>query len=366
MRLRLVAEGRTLDIEGGRVAPPERAPDFVLDIDIERAEIRPGLVNAHDHLHRNHLPRLGSPPYPNVYAWGDDLHDRFAPELARREELPRHRALLFGALKNLLGGVTTVVHHDPWEESFDRAFPIRVPRLRAVHSLRLDGAAARAAAGKGAPVSLHLAEGTDTASAEEVREADTIGLLGRRLLAVHLVGADADGVARLARSGAAAVWCPTSNLFLYGRTTPAPLLSSVADVLLGTDALVSGEGTLLHELAAARALGLLPDDRLEASVTVAAAARLGLPRPSLSPGAPADLVVLRRPLLSARPRDVALVLVAGRPALADEAFGDVFPACGVAAEALAVGGVAKRVVAPLGRIAEEVFAETPACGRILE
>ncbi len=366
MRLRLVGGRRTVDVEGGRIVPPGGAPRLVLDIEIEGAEVRPGLVNAHDHLHRNHLPRLGHPPYPNVYAWGDDLHDRFAPELARREALPRRQALLFGALKNLLGGVTTAVHHDPWDESFGGDFPIRVPRLRAIHTLRLDGAAARAAAGNGELVSLHLAEGTDSASAEEVREADRIGLLGRNLLAVHLVGTDADGVERLARSGAAAVWCPTSNLFLYGKTAPVPLLSSATDVLLGTDALVSGEGTLLHELAAARALGLLPDDRLEAAVTLVAAARLGLPRPSLSPGAPADLVVLRRPLLSAQPRDVALVLVAGRPALADEALGDVFPACGVTAEPITVGGVQKRVVAPLGRLAEEVFAETPACSRILE
>jgi cytosine/adenosine deaminase-related metal-dependent hydrolase len=363
MRLRLVAGGRAVDVEGDRIAPRGGTPGLVLDVDLEGAEIRPGLVNAHDHLHRNHLPRLGNPPYPNVYAWGDDLQARFAPELERRHAIPRDRALLFGALKNLLGGVTTAVHHDPWEEIFDRGFPIRVPRLRAVHTLGLDGASAASAGTE--PRTLHLAEGTDARAAEEIRTADRLSLLGPHLLAVHSVGADDDGILRLIRSKAAVVWCPTSNLFLYGRTAPAALLAG-ADVLLGTDALVSGEGTLLAELRAARSLALLSDVRLEASVTGVAAGRLGLPSPSLDPGATADLVVLRRPLLSARPRDVALVLVAGRPALADEALGDVFAACGVAAEPLAVGGVHKRVAAPLGQIAEEVFAETPACRRILE
>jgi len=364
MRLRLVAAARTVDIEEGRIVRAAGAPGLVLELG--EAEIRPGLLNAHDHLHRNHLPRLGSPFYPNVYAWGDDLHARFAPELARCDALPRGRALLFGALKNLLGGVTVAVHHDPWEEVFGGDFPLRVPPLRALHTLRLDGEAARRAAGTAMPLALHLAEGTDAASAEEVREAERIGLLGRNLLAVHLVGADADGIGRFVRTGAAAVWCPTSNLFLYGKTAPAPLLTSVTDVLLGSDALVSGEGTLLHELAAARATGLLPDDRLEAAVAGTSASRLGLPPASLSPGSPADLVVLNGPLLSARPRDVLLVLVAGRPALADEALGDAFRAYGLRAEPLSVGGALKLVAAPLGAVAREVFDLTPSCRRIVE
>jgi len=364
MRLRLLSSTGEIDVEGGRIAPRGGPPDLALDLG--DVEVRPGLVNAHDHLHRNHLPRLGSPPYPNVYAWGDDLHTRLAPELARYNVLPRGRALLFGALKNLLGGVTAAVHHDKWEEAFERDFPIRVTRLCAVHSLRLDGATARAAAGVASPLALHLAEGTDAAAAEEVREAEGLGLLDERLLAIHAVGADGDGIARLGRSGAAVVWCPTSNLYLYGRTAPAALLSSVADVLLGTDALVSGEGTLLHDVAAARSLGLLSDERLASAVTHAAARRLGLSPPSLAPGGPPDLVVLRRPLLVARPRDVALVLVGGDPVLADQMFGELFEFSGITAEGLTVGGVPKLVAAPLGAVAREVFDLTPSCRRIVE
>ncbi len=112
------------------------------------------------------------------------------------------------------------------------------------------------------PWALHLAEGTDAASAAEIDEAVARGLLSDRLLAVHLVGATPQGVARLAAAGCAAVWCPTSNGFLYGSTAPRALFDSGLDVLLGTDALVSGEGTLLDELRAARALGFLTDSRL--------------------------------------------------------------------------------------------------------
>ncbi|HTO26545.1 MAG TPA: aminotransferase class IV, partial [Gaiellaceae bacterium] len=116
----------------------------------------------------------------------------------------------------------------------------------------------------------------------EVAEAGARGLLTAGLSAVHLVGVDADGLARLARKGCAAVWCPTSNAFLYGATAPRALFGSGIPLLLGTDALVSGAGTLLDELAAARATRLVSDARLEAAVSTVAARRLGLPAPDRS------------------------------------------------------------------------------------
>jgi cytosine/adenosine deaminase-related metal-dependent hydrolase len=358
VRLRLVTRAGALDVEDGRVAEAGTIAD--VSIDLDGATLRPGLVNAHDHLHRNHLPRLGEPPYADAATWGRDLHERFAEVLERRHAVSRRDALLFGALKNVLGGATTAVHHDSWEEDFDRDFPLRVPRIPTVQSLR--EAPAERPAG---PWTMHLAEGTSPEARGEVADADARGLLGHSLAAVHLVSTDADGLARLQRAGCAVVWCPTSNAFLYGATSSRALFGTGLEVLLGTDALVSGAGTLLDEIAAARATGLVPDTRLEAAVSTVAARRLGLPAPSLEPGAPADVVALRAPLLSARPRDVALVLVAGRPVLADEEFAAVFDAARVPHEALTVGGVAKRVAAPLGSVARAIFKAAPECLRIV-
>jgi cytosine/adenosine deaminase-related metal-dependent hydrolase len=358
VRLRLVTHAGALDVEDGRVAAYGGEPD--LSVDLDGATLRPGLVNAHDHLHRNHLPRLGEPPYADATTWGRDLHERFAKGLDRRHALSRRDALLFGALKNVLGGVTTAVHHDAWEDDFDRDFPLRVPRIPTAQSVR----EAPEATPSG-PWAMHLAEGTSREAREEVAEADERGLLRPSLAAVHLVSTDADGLARLTRGGCAAVWCPTSNAFLYGATSSRALFGTGLEVLLGTDALVSGEGTLLDEIAAARATGLMSDARIEAAVSTVAARRLGLPAPSLEVGAPADVVSLRRPLLSARPRDVALVLVAGRPVLADEEFATVFDAADVAHEPLTVGGVAKRVAAPLGTVARAAFDAAPDCRRIV-
>jgi hypothetical protein len=285
---------------------------------------------------------------------------RFADGLERRRALSRREALLFGALKNVLGGATSVVHHDAWEEDFDRDFPLRVPRIPTPQSVR-DAPAERPAG----PWAMHLAEGTSHEAREEVADADARGLLGRSLTAVHLVATDADGLARLSRAGCAAVWCPTSNAFLYGATASRAFFGAGIEILLGTDALVSGAGTLLDELAAARATGLVSDARLESAVSTVAARRLGLAAPSLDAGAAADVVALRAPLLSAKPRDVALVLVAGRPILADEEFADVFDAAGVPHEPLTVGGVRKRVAAPLGSVARKAVGLSPECGRIL-
>ena len=365
MRFRLEAGNATLDVDGGRLSAP--AGEAALTLDLGDATLMPGLVNAHDHLHRNHLPRIGEPPYTSAAVWGADLHARFADDLARRHMLPKRDALLFGAFKNILGGVTSVVHHDRWEPDFDTGFPINVVNVSAIDGLHALGDAAE---GKAPPAAghwtMHLAEGTSTSSAEEIDEAFSLGLLSRRLLAVHLVAADPSGIARLVAADCAAVWCPTSNFFLYGATAPRALFDAGLDVLLGTDALVSGAGTLLHEIRAARALDFLPDARLVSAVTDIAAHRLGLPRPSLDAGAPADVVALSAPLLEALPRDVALVVVGGRPVLADERHARLFEAAGVPSLSLTVGGVPKRVAAPLASAALVAFRLVKDLRRIIE
>jgi hypothetical protein len=364
MRYRIEANGIAIGIERDRLVPPDGRFDETLVV--AGAELRPGLINAHDHLHRNHYPRLGAPPYQDAYAWGRDLHARWAPEIERARALPRRDALLFGAFKNLLGGATTVVHHDAWEPDFERDFPVRVARVRTLHSPGFDGAAVATAAENppAAPWMIHLAEGTNDAAADEIRELDRLGLLDRHLLAVHVVGADDDGVRRLRAARAALVWCPTSNHFLFGGTCTPALLDAV-DVLLGTDALLTGDGTLLDELRAARALGVVSDARLEAAVGATAARRLGLGERSLAPGAPADLVLLRRPLLDAGAADVALVIVDGRPRFGDVEFAPLFRACGVAVDAVDAGEVHRIVTQPLAMVAARVVEDWPDCGRLL-
>lgn len=369
MRLLLRPEdGPAVAVEGSHVVEPGGPFDLV--VDLGPGELRAGLINAHDHLHLNHFPRLGSPPYPNAYHWGEDLHARWSEAIARASLFPRRDALLFGALKNLVGGVTTVVHHNPWQPEFSDDFPLRIPHLRVAHSLRFEPDLAARRAGDGAspdaPFCIHLAEGTDTESSAEIAEADRLGLLRERLVPVHLVGADQRGIELLERARVPIVWCPSSNFFLFKRTAPRELVGSGLPVLLGTDSLLSGVGTLFDELRVARALGYVTDRLLEDAVGLTAARFLDLAAPTLDPAGVADLVFLTRPIWDAHPRDVALVLVAGRPRFGDRRFARLFERCAVPTEKLVVGGVEKLVVEPLGSVARRVFALTPECQRILE
>jgi cytosine/adenosine deaminase-related metal-dependent hydrolase len=286
MRLLIAARNRAVAVEEGQIVAPEGAFDIVLEF--PDAEIRPGLINAHDHLHRNHYGRLGAPPYASAYEWAEDIQARHHSLIAERGRKPRRDALLAGAWKNLFAGVTSVMHHDPWEEDFERDFPLRVLRVRNADSLgmahSLDGVEGIEG---GVPFCLHVGEGVDARASGEVRALDTLGLLGPGLIAVHGVGIDGEGIGRFRAAGAALTWCPSSNLFLFGRTAPAALLRDGLDVLLGSDSLLTGGGDLLDELACARSLGLLSDRRLEDAVGATAARRLGVAAPSLEPGAAA-------------------------------------------------------------------------------
>ncbi|HKD24130.1 MAG TPA: hypothetical protein VKB71_19070 [Rhizomicrobium sp.] len=304
MRLLIEAENETVGIEDGLVV--EATGRFDHTIHARGGEIRPGLINAHDHLHRNHYGRLGDPPYANAYAWADDIQKHHAGEIRRGRTKPRRAALLVGAWKNLLSGVTHVVHHDPWEPDFDDGFPLDVVRIACADSLGMSPDLERPEA---APFALHVAEGVDQVAADEVRTLAARGILSPGLVAVHAVGPDADGIALLRASGAALAWCPTSNHFLFGLTAPEALLADGMDVLLGSDSLLTGDGTLLDEIRVAR--GIISDERLLGAVGTTAALRLGIPAPKIAIGAPADLVLFRRTALDATLDDVLLVMARG-------------------------------------------------------
>ena len=126
MRLLIEAANTTIAIEDGKIIEPGGSFDRIVR---SSGEIRPGLINAHDHLHRNHYGRLGAPPYENAQTWARDIQHRHAAGIARGRAVPRRAALLAGAWKNLLAGVTHVVHHDPWESEFEVNFPINVVRI---------------------------------------------------------------------------------------------------------------------------------------------------------------------------------------------------------------------------------------------
>lgn len=303
------------------------AGDLLVDLRGDR--LLPGLINAHDHLHLNTLqPLEPTGHWRHVREWISqiNLRRRTDPAFESQIAVARDERLLIGGLKNLLSGVTTVAHHDRlYPFLANELFPTGVlTHYGWSHSLYIDGdEGVRAAFGRTPPEwpwIIHAAEGVDEEAAGEFDRLDALGCMGANTLIVHGIALDRDRRARLEESGAALIWCPSSNLRLFGSTTAVNDMAHRGHVALGTDSRLSGSRDLLCEIKAAREASGLDATVLESMVTRDAAALLRMPdRGVLRVGARADLVVLPKgmPLASATRADVRLVMLGGRALYAD-------------------------------------------------
>jgi len=342
---RLAIDARTavkanLELSAGRIqriaydeCSDSRAADNVATVNLENCLLLPGLINAHDHLEFNLFPRLGCGPYSNSADWARDIYQ---PELSPvREHLavPKTVRLWWGGVKNLLSGVTTVCHHNPYDEVFERGFPVRVVRRYGwAHSMTFDTEVSRAFASTSPdqPFIIHAGEGTDEPSRAEVFELDRIGALDFRTILVHGVAFSKAGHALREQRGAALVWCPTSNRFLLGTTLDIQSLGNIGRVALGSDSALTARGNLLDEIHAAHEEGLASDS-IYRMVTETAASILHLNEGEgrLQAGCVANMIVV--PWTGTAPADavaqitvpqIQMVIVAGRLHLAsDEALG---------------------------------------------
>jgi cytosine/adenosine deaminase-related metal-dependent hydrolase len=351
-------------------------------IDLEGAFVLPGLINSHDHLELNHYGRLKfRERYENASEWIDDMRPRIAHDAPLRagQAHPLASRLFVGALKNLLAGVTTVAHHNPFYRELRRAVPLRlVRRYGWAHSFFLERGSVGARGEKGgdvascfrstpadAPFFIHICEGVDDRARREIAQLDELGCLKPNAVLVHGVGIDSDGWSRVARSGAGLVWCPASNMFLFGRTAevrrlldPDPGHAAVPSrVALGTDSRLTGSSDLLGELRAAAESRSVSPDELFVMVTRTPSEMLRLPEAGrIRVGMPADLVVIPRladlhaaSLLETTRRDVRLVAIGGRPLVADPSLADVFRARSVQPCAIRVDATPKLADPALAR-----------------
>jgi cytosine/adenosine deaminase-related metal-dependent hydrolase len=349
-------------------------------VDLEGAFVLPGLINAHDHLELNHYGRLTfRDRYQNASEWIDDMRPRIAADPAIRalQRLPLTERLFVGGLKNVLAGVTTVAHHNPYYTELRRTMPVRVVRRYGwAHSFALERQPAGARGEPGgdilqrwrrtsgdAPFIVHLAEGTDAAAAAELPRLEALGCLASNTVIVHGVAIDADGMRRIAAAGAGLVWCPASNVLLFGRTAPIRLLFDACRrrlaapaVALGSDSRLTGASDLLDELRVARDSGCASPDELLQMVTDNAAALLKLKHAGhLSVGAPADLTIVdgadtaAEALLASTRRSLPLVVVHGRPIVARRRFAPIFHARGTLARPICVDGEEKIADSGLAR-----------------
>ncbi len=312
-------------------------------VDLQGALVLPGLINAHDHLELNNFPRLKwRDQYANVREWIEDFQPRFRtdPALSVPMSASLSDRLFQGGIKNLLGGATTVCHHNPLYRSLRHGFPVKVvKRYRYSHSLFVDGEKVKHAHTR-TPASwpwiIHAAEGTDASAHVEFGQLDRWGCIGPNTVLVHGVGLSRAEMSALVTRGGGLVWCPSSNDYLLGATADVSLPASHRRLALGTDSRLSGERDLMAELRYAATRHHMSAENLLRMVTVDAASLLKLSGAGeLRIGAPADLIILpagqREPLaglLTGERSNIRLVLLEGRALVGDADMLPVFNASG--------------------------------------
>jgi cytosine/adenosine deaminase-related metal-dependent hydrolase len=363
---------RDVAIDGGRVAAvgdPGALSRADREADLEGRVLLPGLVNGHDHLDFSTFPPLGRPPYASFYEWSAEV-DRGAGDHAVTEALavPLHERLLLGGIRNLLAGVTAVAHHNPYHRSLGRAdFPVRVlAKYGFAHSPGLTPHLRKTyrTTDRRIPWMVHVAEGTDERCRGEVDRLVEANVLRQNTVIVHGIAIEAGQAARIAASGAALVWCPESNLFLYGATAPVAMLRAAGvRIGLGSDSPVSGVRDPLSNLAAARHKRVFSDDELLALATADTARAVRLPVGGFAEGDPADFVAVAslERFLDGDRSVVDLVLVAGRPL-----YGAPGPMEVLAPDSgrLVVAGAERRIQSGMGRRVRALLHAHPALSRV--
>lgn len=304
----------------------------------------PGLVDAHNHTQYDYL-RPWTPPrlFQNRNQWAaiDDYKTAVASVNANEADHVCEQ-VKYGEVRAMIGGTTTIqgtfnsnrkcfrtlVHNAEYGNELG---PDRMrTNITGVDSISAADAASLAADMQSGAVTafvLHLAEGVDQSSRDELSTLSAKGLLLPGTVIIHGTALTAADFAQVAGAGAKLVWSPVSNLVLYGATTDVPAaLDAGVSVSLAPDWTPTGSPDLLDELKAAHAYscdhwnGLLSSKQLVQMATSvpADALALGSVVGRLAPGLLADLVVIADrgedpydALVDATLADVRLVMIGG-------------------------------------------------------
>ncbi|HEV2479992.1 MAG TPA: amidohydrolase family protein, partial [Puia sp.] len=226
--------------------------------------------------------------------WGSDIHERYGEEIAAVLRVPRELRLRWGLYKNLLGGVTSVVHHGARME-IPKGLITVLQDAKSVHSLSGEKGWRRKLLfpfRQAWPLVIHIGEGTTPACSKEIDVLLGWNIFKRPLIGVHGIAMSPSQAAGFR----ALVWCPDSNYFLYGKTADVPLLRDQTRLVFGTDSTLTSSWDIWQQLRSARELDMVEDRTLWDMVTAEPARLWGLEdRGTIAGGCAADLVIAGRP-----------------------------------------------------------------------
>jgi len=287
----------------------------------EKAIAFPGLINSHDHLDFNLFPKLGNRVYKNYMEWGQDIHQQNKESIAAVLRVPLPIRIRWGLYKNLVNGITTVVHHGKREEVPKDLITV-FQDAQSLHSVSAEKRwrwKLNNPFNKNQPLAMHIGEGTDPFAHSEIDELIKWNVLKRKLIGIHGVAMDE----KQASAFRALVWCPDSNHFLLNKTAPIDRLKKVTKIVFGTDSTVSASWNIWEQMRLAREQKMMGDAELFDALTRTPADIWGLKdRGDLGHGQSADIIVANAAsswdaFYSLNPGDILLVLHEGNVRLFD-------------------------------------------------
>lgn len=297
-------------------------------IDLKGCIAFPGLINSHDHLEFNLYPRLGHKIYNDYVEWGNDIHLKDKDIIDLIESVHIDLRMKYGVIKNLISGVTAVAHHGSGNSVLNNSPLAIINNGTCIHSVKLGGKwKVKINLPKNRePYIIHIGEGTNSGSSEEINELIRWNLFNRKLIGIHGIAMTEEQ----SKKFAALIWCPDSNLFLFGKTADITLLKYFTNILFGTDSTLTADWNIFENLRVARNLNLLSDEELFFSVTQIAAQVWGMKDYGrISEGYKADIVISRQnseniydSFYNTNPRDILLILKKGKIILFDHSLKD--------------------------------------------
>jgi cytosine/adenosine deaminase-related metal-dependent hydrolase len=290
-----------------------------LQLRFENAIAFPGLINSHDHLEFNLFPQFGNRLFNNYLEWSNCITEKYKTEINKVLQIPLQLRILWGIYKNLLCGVTTVVHHGG-KIAVDNAEINIFQDYRFLHSVGLEK---RWKYKLNKPslkkmFVIHIGEGRDEYSKNEIDKLIRWNLFEKEIVAVHGVAMDQQHT----KSFKALVWCPASNFFMLSETAKIDTLKNHLPIVFGTDSTLTADWNLWEHLRLAKGESSISDDELFNMLTTTPAQVWGLENQgAIKKDNVADIIIVENTnnnLFEVNPENILLILKNGEIKLFDE------------------------------------------------
>jgi cytosine/adenosine deaminase-related metal-dependent hydrolase len=286
----------------------------------------PGLINSHDHLDFNCFSPFGKKKYNNYTEWGNDIHRDYKEEIKEVLDIPQNLRVAWGMYKNLLAGITTVVNHGDFLKIENPLINV-CQNTQNLHSVQFQNRwkwKLNNPLLKHKSVVMHVGEGVDAQSADEIDELIKYNWLKRNLIGVHGVAMNSEQ----AGSFKGLVWCPESNAVLLNRHADITELKKNTCLVFGTDSTLTGSWNIWEHLRLARSLRQAHDQELFRMVSSSPAILWNINTGELKAGKDADMLIVENrnaswnDFYNINPEDILMVVHGGKIRLFDSSISD--------------------------------------------